>query len=728
MSTTAEPNGVVTTVLSGADTGIAAGLTVGLIDSSSNVLVAQDGTGITEIAAGLYQKVPGLNAPANAGIYFIMWQLNGNAYASEDLTVNEPTSEFIDGEPTVDLELKPNGHFPPGSTVDVFEITTIPGSLPPEKMPPVSPARENVPVASDGTIALANLPFNTGYLAAAMVDGVFRHLRFETSEPGEVDTQAQMATLTAQVSGESAIRAQADSDEATARIAADNSEQTAREDADDAEVAARTAADLRIVNYPIYLPEDLDASAGSGGDDTASLQGALDAALSAGKDAELVLDSTKTYLVNGPLVTSRGGNSILSYAGAGSYPNAKVSIVAGNKGPRVHNSPQAIIKTTKTGVTLGSNGPPSVLGGKTDENGRTPSSLPSMGFLYTRGVKIIVPDDPTLAGLDAYDVGGIDTDIHVITQNMGTITDPATHTWAFGLRVPEQVGSANINLDHPMVGGMYAAFVITCPDHVWWNGLYAFKCVAAWCFQDPLQGGHSMPGGFGFAEWCQYDFVGWTPSAGVGSLASGTKAAFIQNLTVDTEPAPGGTLPNFAKQYTILDANNMLYGNMDVLYYGGGGGGIPVDTTFGPIIGGTNLKLTPARYGAGNLTAADHFAFPKAADVHFVAGNTTINSLGTARPGRVVSIIFSDSPIVTHNVGAAPPAGYDRIYLRGSHDLQASPNLTLTLVHDGFRWQEVGRKEDIASNITGSRNANAALANLLGALESRGFIVNNTTP
>lgn len=175
MTVTANPGEPFTTILEDARTGILANLTVGIDNEDGSVNVAQSALGILAIDGplGLYRRIPGLTAPMAEGLFYVVWMLDSVIYATEDLTVSATAEPDLH-----DISLRP-GVFPPGSTVDVWDRSTIPGPHPPVARPVVTPYRSGVAVDNQGVIFLASLSPNTDYLVGATVDGQWRSVDFE---------------------------------------------------------------------------------------------------------------------------------------------------------------------------------------------------------------------------------------------------------------------------------------------------------------------------------------------------------------------------------------------------------------------------------------------------------------------------------------------------------------------------------------------------------------------
>jgi hypothetical protein len=152
-------------------------------------------------------------------------------------------------------------------------------------------------------------------------------------------------------------------------------------------------------NSNTIYPEDYGAKGDGTTDDTSALQACINAAYQAGNMT--IQFGPKTYLVNGPFVTSASGNAILTLPSY-FYGGGTIRLVGV---PGVGNNPQApvtnatTIRTTVTGKSYSSQyGPPSLIGGPTPE--QMGSTLFSSYEIHVRDLTISTVANPGICGLD----------------------------------------------------------------------------------------------------------------------------------------------------------------------------------------------------------------------------------------------------------------------------------------------------------------------------------------
>lgn len=75
-----------------------------------------------------------------------------------------------------------------------------------------------------------------------------------------------------------------------------------------------------------------------------------------------------------------------------------------------------------------------------------------------------------------------------------------------------------------------------------------------------------------------------------------------------------------------------------------------------------------------------------------ITGTTTINYITTAgwTAGACFTLLFSTSVTLTHNAGSVP-GGTFALLLSGAANFSATANDSITFIHDGANWREIGR-------------------------------------
>lgn len=362
-------------------------------------------------------------------------------------------------------------------------------------------------------------------------------------------------------------------------------------------------------NVNFFYPEDYGAVGDGTTDDTQAIQDCIDAAMTADSTA-IVQFSPKTYLVNGiggNLQTNRNGNCLLSIADV-ELSDKRISLVgaAGDGTPTSGwSAGKTIIKTTRTGDTYSATyGPPSVIGGATQVANASNPTLWS-GVITIRDLTISLPTNPEIGGIDAISFGGFDFEGVQVIAGTGNDDTVPSYPHAFAFRTPGSFAFGIMRFRHCFSIQMYAGYVCVKTDHIVFESAYAWHNYIAIAFQDPQPGvgSHPITGEYFMSERCLNILAGWDPTIGKKSLTSGK--AHIMDLKLDVETYTGV----WAAENSILDANNCLYGRVNVHYWTVFG---PISTLPGTLSGGQNLDI---RYTQQPRLSTTRTAAPSSNDV-----------------------------------------------------------------------------------------------------------------
>jgi len=331
---------------------------------------------------------------------------------------------------------------------------------------------------------------------------------------------------------------------------------------DDGTRIATTQFAARMNRERLFRPEDAGAAADGVTDDTVALQEVIDASMAAtasGRRAVTQL-SVATYLCDTAPRTDREGHCILSVTDAldsqksltirGINPAAAVD-------PAYLSDPlvgRSIIKTTETSAYSGSFGPPSVLGGATEEQGMS-STREYTGVIQLQDFVVQVPQNPSIGGIDAMSWGGLDAlDVAVVA---GATTTVQTNDEGFGWRLPSVWGNGAVRLKGCQAVQTYVGFVLHHADHHFYEAACAYYCRIGFAFQTGLtEFAYPLIGHYWMIEGCKYCIAGWTPGTG---LASPDQEVFFAGMLVQTEVGGG----NFTITNSVYDPDSKLRGRVD---------------------------------------------------------------------------------------------------------------------------------------------------------------------
>lgn len=322
-----------------------------------------------------------------------------------------------------------------------------------------------------------------------------------------------------------------------------------------------TAVDeaLRVATTAfVTTPEEHGAVGNGTTDDTAAINAAIDACVTAGGGT--VRFGAKTYLCNGSLVTSEGGNAVIPLP-TGPEPVRLVGVAPPNDCDPRTDSGYTIIKTTKTGLTRsGTDGVPSLIGGPTD-------STWAETMITLENLCLWLPANPTIAGIDLWHVRRFLLDgVSVLAINTGDtdFTNP-TSVYTFGIRSAEPLNYNACLIRNAQVHGAYAGLVGSV------ESLVIDYFVAKWC----KVGWGLAPGGHGAAvlkmdlSWCPYSISGWSETAGATSVQTGalgetTAQIAVKYLAIEDW---GGSSKWYDPVYALNDSTNRVKGVVFYDYY-----------------------------------------------------------------------------------------------------------------------------------------------------------------
>jgi hypothetical protein len=404
-------------------------------------------------------------------------------------------------------------------------------------------------------------------------------------------------------------------------------------------------------------------------DDTAAFQAMVDAAYALGGGVDIRLGG-KTYLLNGDPRTDRYGRSVLSVTSA-PWDSKSLTFI-GIPG-------RTVLKTTRNTTAdqySGTYGSASLIGAATREN---PAAVAAGAGLYCgplrmRDVGISIPNDSPLAGIDGHTIGGIS--LHGVGINyVGSSDHIHTYPGAFGIRFPNIWDFGLVEAINCGVSMAYAAYVITTGDHIRLDACNGYKCRTVLGFEasgapvgDPPGFSHAIASNYVMAEHSNYALSGWS-LLGAGSLPANADPIYFQELNVDIEQGQGLEPAAFNQLATVLDANNRLFGNLNVHSLGALG----VSGNAGTITGGTNLKVSVANKGCPSVASQSSITLPSGQDTVKLTGTNAVSTIAAADIGSRKTLIFTSTASLTTGGNI-------------TFNFSGSTNAAITIVCDGTSW------------------------------------------
>lgn len=378
-------------------------------------------------------------------------------------------------------------------------------------------------------------------------------------------------------------------------------------------------------------------------DDTAAINAAVTAAttyaLSGSYYAEIVFDP-KVYLCSGattktstnkgnsqiplPIVPVTGQKLTLVFRGvrdATAVPHwQQTSIQAGG----------AVIKSTLTGLTVdGTYGAPSVIGGPTPIQGYGVSdALFNNMLVVVDGLTILVPPDPTVIGFDFSGMG----QANVFNCTVNASTTPGnglpvlpTHSWAYGLYMPQTRNNDNCNISNFSCEGMYTGLVLS--EHSVVN-----SCRIIYCTTGILILGNSSDSvmiNYASVEACVTSLQCFQISGGISANV------YIGILDIeDTNSSPFGIVAN------IDDASNFLSGEINVRRLSA----TPTQGADPVVNGATNVRIVNLSRKTGTIT-------PPSVPLSTVAATKIYRDAAVTVSGGTVTAITVDGVVTGQTSG-----------------------------------------------------------------------------
>ncbi len=260
------------------------------------------------------------------------------------------------------------------------------------------------------------------------------------------------------------------------------------------------------------------------------------------------------YYLNSVPIHTHGGNAIWPWGKHGAT-SCNVEIVCAPGGTAFFS--------TLTGQSYSSSyGCPSMMGGPTNEQLGSNFNFGAWNVTI-RGALTLFPcwgsENPTVCGLDAERCpifivrGSIAVNVSASSEGTGP-----SHTYQFGLRLPEGGSSGQIIIENVYAQGCYTGIVANSA-HLCANLINIQLCRVALGVigneQLDINDGHNGTIQHLLTQACNYDISGWAPTqAGPMSIPSGKPACLVVDL-FDTEDDRGWC----ETKLNILDANNELY-------------------------------------------------------------------------------------------------------------------------------------------------------------------------
>ncbi len=303
------------------------------------------------------------------------------------------------------------------------------------------------------------------------------------------------------------------------------------------------------------------------------------------------------YTLNGNPVATLGGNSIWPFPTYGDTA-CVIELFCAPGGT-------TFTTTRTTDVDSAEHGPPSIIGGPTNEQMGFTTGHFSSATVYIHGkLTTVAPNNPKIAGQNWSRIPSLSADLLNDRTVSATSTQP-THPWAFGIYLPEGDNSGQNVGREVQSQGRYVGIVMNSA-HTNFQGHGVNYCYIGYGLTGNRQfsgnDGHSSQGVYMWPQECTIGIAGWSPreqeienlagvkklmTAGLNSIPEGCPFKFLGVVSLDIEDGKVGSW--YSPEWHVYDAYSQIYAKGR---YGRVEAG--VGPLSGPlkILGGRNFNLT----------------------------------------------------------------------------------------------------------------------------------------
>jgi hypothetical protein len=389
-----------------------------------------------------------------------------------------------------------------------------------------------------------------------------------------------------------------------------------------------------------FTPESYGAAGDNITDDTAAIRSAVGAAVMFAQAhdgyAEVVFDSSKTYLVSGATTQSATykGNAQIPIPLVATTTRKVVLVLRGSRDASAlyhwqqlaTQNAGAVIRSTLAGTNDGTWGEASVIGGPTPAQGYGsggPGNVFNNVLIVVDGLSIIVPEDPHVCGFDFRGMAEDNaTSVSVLVATGATLITNATYptqTWQFGYASASTNNNANSNIWLYSCEGCYIGLLAS--EHLVAVSIRCIYCADGIYFTPTTFHGAWI--GYACVEAC-------TVALNCQPSATFTK---FHIAVLDVEDGPS----QWAPAVHIYDPNNRMYGYVGMFCNNTSG--------FPTVNGAANLKVVNLQCPTGAI-ATIGFTPPvvPASGTPFVLGTGTTmwRDAAVTVAGGTVTVIAVD--------------------------------------------------------------------------------------